>query len=837
MNSDQPNPLLDLLTVLKENFFIQLAVVLPIVSFCLWFFGFYNAWGSFVVVTIVYSIKTIAQQKEKRYERFIKSESISLRQFDEDQKAAWLNLLIAKYWKTCVPAWVKPEIEKVNAMMLEKKPKWMKRLEIVDWNLGDRPPRIDRAFPLPELSDDKYELDAELHFLPDFRLEVAVQPMASLDLRVVVTDVKFKGRLRLAFAFNNLFPDYSVVSVSFVGQPIVECTVKPFNKVSLDVIAVPLIYDLVNEIIASNLRARMLWPQKMMFSFGGGTVETPSALRHPITDISFIYASEKKAPPGYILLERTCSGLIPADLNRGTEGTSMFLCYKREEGAEPITALSVFFPSLGEKPPEGFQTIEETLSGENACLNAGNKNAPEAFLCFKRGGDIPPITGITLFDENEYSPFPETHQLLELTPTGRKANLNKKLPEADRLFLAYRGGVRSYFGYPRVRNEAKGLLRINLVEARNIVAADVGGTSDPFVEFIIGDPKLKETPRKFSTVIDKTLTPKWGETFIFAASTSDVLTVNLYDKDLVGKPDFLGRLQIPLADCVVERKYDQWFDLQLIESGELHLQITALDFGKGTDTPVTPLTQTECTKDQGNFLTDTFEGIGGTIGAVGGVGIKALGSVGGAGVKAVGSVGGAGVKAVGSVGGAGVKAVGAVGGAGVKAVGSVGGAGVKAVTSVGGVGVKAVTSVGGIFGAGKKDKESRKSLETSREELKTKQSTEPVAAFVAKSGELEQLGGMIPKFGKRKPNWVVLNGGSLKVYKSQKDFEKSPDQPQGSYELDEAIVDLTGEHKMSFILQAKGHKEHFYRATSEEDLHDWILQIGNNIRKVAQDKQ
>jgi hypothetical protein len=49
----------------------------------------------------------------------------------------------------------------------------------------------------------------------------------------------------------------------------------------------------------------------------------------PITDIIIIHASEKKAPPGYVLLERTSTGLLAADLNRGCKGASMYVCYKR----------------------------------------------------------------------------------------------------------------------------------------------------------------------------------------------------------------------------------------------------------------------------------------------------------------------------------------------------------------------------------------------------------------------------------------------------------------------------------------------------------------------------
>merc|ERR1711939_1266972 len=162
----------------------------------------------------------------------------------------------------------------------------------------------------------------------------------------------------------------------------------------------------------------------------------------------------------------------------------------------------------------------------------------------------------------------------------------------------------------------------------------------------------------------------------------------------------------------VGKTIDQWFTLQLISHGELHLQITALDFGKGPDTPSpAKIKQVECDpKAERNFLVD---GLIGSLGSVGGVGVKALGSVGGAGVKAV--------------------------------------------DSVGGVGAKAVNSVGGIF---KRDDKARKSLDSSREGLKSKQTNDPVAAFVSKSGSLEVIGGIpgMKLISKRKNPWIVLDG-------------------------------------------------------------------------------
>merc|ERR1712000_437160 len=144
--------------------------------------------------------------------------------------------------------------------------------------------------------------------------------------------------------------------------------------------------------------------------------------------------------------------------NTGNPGKHMYICYAREEGKEPITGVCIIYPQYDNKPPPTFEAILETPAGENANLNSGN-NSIEAFLCFSKApGD--PITGLSLVNETEDSILPEDFRILELSPTGHKANINKKTL-GDRLFLAYKGGHQTKFGYPKpCLSPTKGLLRV-----------------------------------------------------------------------------------------------------------------------------------------------------------------------------------------------------------------------------------------------------------------------------------------------------------------------------------------------------------------------------------------
>lgn len=61
---------------------------------------------------------------------------------------------------------------------------------------------------------------------------------------------------------------------------------------------------------------------------------------------------------------------------------------------EPITDVTVIFPSLGERPPKGYKCIDKTPAGFPANLNHGSIRQPSCFLCIRRGTDRPPLTDI-----------------------------------------------------------------------------------------------------------------------------------------------------------------------------------------------------------------------------------------------------------------------------------------------------------------------------------------------------------------------------------------------------------------------------------------------------------
>ncbi|XP_050930736.1 extended synaptotagmin-1 isoform X1 [Lates calcarifer] len=119
----------------------------------------------------------------------------------------------------------------------------------------------------------------------------------------------------------------------------------------------------------------------------------------------------------------------------------------------------------------------------------------------------------------------------------------------------------------------EGLLRIHLLAGQNLVPKDnlmggmVKGKSDPYVKINIGGETFT------SHVIKGNLNPTWNEMYevILTQLPGQELHMEVFDKDMDMKDDFMGRLKISLKDIIDARYTDQWYTLSDVKSGRVHL--------------------------------------------------------------------------------------------------------------------------------------------------------------------------------------------------------------------------------------------------------------------------
>ena len=124
-------------------------------------------------------------------------------------------------------------------------------------------------------------------------------------------------------------------------------------------------------------------------------------------------------------------------------------------------------------------------------------------------------------------------------------------------------------------NEAPALLEISVLRAEGLIAADRGGTSDPYVHIQVGDAKKAA---KKTSVKRKTLKPEWNEDFklrLDATQRREILTFECFDSDMIGPDDSLGAIQIALESLVHGQEYRQWHSLQQkgTEAGKGRLEL------------------------------------------------------------------------------------------------------------------------------------------------------------------------------------------------------------------------------------------------------------------------
>jgi Ca2+-dependent lipid-binding protein len=170
-----------------------------------------------------------------------------------------------------------------------------------------------------------------------------------------------------------------------------------------------------------------------------------------------------------------------------------------------------------------------------------------------------------------------------------------------------------------------GDLKVELVEAKNLPAADRSGYSDPYCVFELNDERVFK-----SKIVKKTLNPAFDEKFevTVPSRTAAKFIVEVYDWDLAGSPDFLGKGQINLAEL-------EPFQLKAIaipldgKSGEVKLKLLfrpayitrtrrgTSTFGGGAGRVVTGLAGAPV-KVVGGGVRGVGKGVGAAAGGIGG---------------------------------------------------------------------------------------------------------------------------------------------------------------------------------------------------------------------------
>ncbi|XP_051552773.1 extended synaptotagmin-2-like isoform X2 [Myxocyprinus asiaticus] len=147
----------------------------------------------------------------------------------------------------------------------------------------------------------------------------------------------------------------------------------------------------------------------------------------------------------------------------------------------------------------------------------------------------------------------------------------------------------------------QGILRIHFLEAQDLVGKDkflgglIKGKSDPYGVVQLGNQLFR------SKVIKESVNPKWNE--VYEAFVYDHpgqnLSIELFDED-PDKDDFLGGITINVDELQKEKKVDEWFVLDDVATGKLHLKIEWLSLLPTPDKLDEVLSSIKADKGQAN---------------------------------------------------------------------------------------------------------------------------------------------------------------------------------------------------------------------------------------------
>ncbi|XP_021933471.1 synaptotagmin 1-like isoform X2 [Zootermopsis nevadensis] len=110
-------------------------------------------------------------------------------------------------------------------------------------------------------------------------------------------------------------------------------------------------------------------------------------------------------------------------------------------------------------------------------------------------------------------------------------------------------------------------LSVTVIQAEDLPALDMGGTSDPYVKVYL----LPDKKKKFETKVHrKTLNPVFNETFTFknvpyADAMNKTLVFAIFDFDRFSKHDQIGEVKLPLCQVDLAQTIEDWRELQSVE--------------------------------------------------------------------------------------------------------------------------------------------------------------------------------------------------------------------------------------------------------------------------------
>jgi C2 domain len=398
------------------------------------------------------------------------------------QPVGWLNAVLMKLWRNSAQKLVDDQIETIQQQIDEQLPLLGigMRLTINSINIGKEPPRLE-YMSTEESASHVIVINTKLSWRSKLRVSIAVRPGLLIVVPVLVKELTLRAAAQLTVTFNNARnPLDTDVALCLLKPTVPDVHIMPVG--TIDTKWLPGISAMIRNLISSSLNDMLLWPARMRVNLDSlaliddmpdhQLLAANDEQVPPITDIAIIWANHDNdrasltsdadgnplAAPWH-MLKRTV-GNLPANANRDSGSDQrIFLAYRRESGAPPITDIAVYAPRTdepeqqlsrgGDDEQRRLDVVLRTLSGHSADLNYGPNKGTRLYLAIGRHSRSPPITSLHMAFEDigEQLP-PDVHRVARLYKNRDAGNLNRRCRKSSRhIYLGYAGGSNPSFWY------------------------------------------------------------------------------------------------------------------------------------------------------------------------------------------------------------------------------------------------------------------------------------------------------------------------------------------------------------------------------------------------------
>ncbi|XP_042014478.1 synaptotagmin-3-like isoform X2 [Salvia splendens] len=470
-------------------------------------------------------------------------------------KVDWLNRVILDAWPYIDKAACGIITTTAEAIFAEYIGQYqIKSIDFERLTLGSLPPKIHGLKP-QDSNENELVLDLALRWAGDADIALEVK-LSSLRLAIQVVDIQISSATRIVLRpFVPSFPCFSSIAVSLMEKPMVDFG---FRIMGCDIMSVPGVYHILQDIVARQVAKLYLWPQTLeidILDSSLGATKKPVGILHVkvvrarnLLNMDFLSTSDP-----YVKLSLTGERLPSKKTtvkknNLNPEWNETFKLTVKDPVSQVLQLKLYDWEKVGAHDYLGMQLVPlNTLvpyKKQDITLDLQNSMDPNDPHNKKPHGQIA--------FETTFVPFLEDSKKFS-SSSGSSGN----------------GSSRN--GHESMSLSGTGLLLVRVVEAKDVEGKT--SPSSPYATVLFrGDKRRTKT-------VKKTRNPYWNEEFQFVldeAPVKDFIKIEVMSKRRrmgVMCKESLGYVEIHLADVVDNEHINEKYHLIDSRDGIIHLDI------------------------------------------------------------------------------------------------------------------------------------------------------------------------------------------------------------------------------------------------------------------------